>query len=165
MSKYHKILGVDKNASKSEIKKAFRKLAHMYHPDKYDGSSNKFKEIKQAYDIIKDGNWVEPKMSYTYTTNTSSAYQYTSAYRKAKNNVESELEKFKSKIWFIIYIGKYSNPRLYFAIVGMISFAIAKFFNIQHLVLYILLFFVFYNLTITFIFLLKKLRLIKKHHI
>ncbi|MFA5813520.1 MAG: DnaJ domain-containing protein, partial [Patescibacteria group bacterium] len=38
MSKdYYKILGVEKNASEDEIKKAFRKLAHQYHPDKKGG--------------------------------------------------------------------------------------------------------------------------------
>lgn len=55
MSKdYYKILGVEKNASKEEIKKAFRKLAHQYHPDKKDGNSEKFKEVSEAYSILSD---------------------------------------------------------------------------------------------------------------
>jgi molecular chaperone DnaJ len=43
---YYKILGVDKSASQDEIKKAFRKVAHKYHPDKKDGDEVKFKEAK-----------------------------------------------------------------------------------------------------------------------
>lgn len=51
---YYKILGVDKNASKDEIKKAFRKLAHEHHPDKKDGNSDKFKAASEAYSILSD---------------------------------------------------------------------------------------------------------------
>lgn len=55
MSKdYYQILGVDKGASKEEIKKAFRKLAHKYHPDKKGGDENKFKEASEAYAILSD---------------------------------------------------------------------------------------------------------------
>jgi len=51
---YYKILGVEKNASKDEIKKAYRKLAHQYHPDKRDGDEKKFKEINEAYGVLSD---------------------------------------------------------------------------------------------------------------
>ncbi len=54
MIDYYKILGVEKNASSSEIKKAFRKLAHKYHPDKAGGDAQKFKEINTAYQAISD---------------------------------------------------------------------------------------------------------------
>jgi molecular chaperone DnaJ len=55
MSKdYYQTLGVSKNATKEEIKKAFRKLAHQYHPDKNDGDDKKFKEINEAYGILSD---------------------------------------------------------------------------------------------------------------
>lgn len=55
MSKdYYKILGVDKNASQDEIKKAFRKLAHQYHPDKQGGDEAKFKEANEAYTVLSD---------------------------------------------------------------------------------------------------------------
>lgn len=49
---YYQILGVDRNASQEEIKKAFRKLAHEYHPDKQGGSEAKFKEINEAYQVL-----------------------------------------------------------------------------------------------------------------
>jgi molecular chaperone DnaJ len=55
MSKdYYKILGVDKSASQDEIKKAFRKQAHKYHPDKKDGDEVKFKEANEAYQVLSD---------------------------------------------------------------------------------------------------------------
>src|SRR3982751_5724539 len=51
---YYNILGVNKSASKDEIKKAFRKLAHEYHPDKKGGNVDKFKEVNEAYSILSD---------------------------------------------------------------------------------------------------------------
>lgn len=51
---YYNILGVDKKASKDDIKKAFRKLAHQYHPDKKGGDADKFKEVNEAYSILSD---------------------------------------------------------------------------------------------------------------
>ncbi len=55
MSKdYYKILGVEKNASAEELKKAFRKLAHKYHPDKQGGDEAKFKEVNEAFQVLGD---------------------------------------------------------------------------------------------------------------
>lgn len=55
MSKdYYKTLGVDKSATADEIKKAFRKQAHKYHPDKKDGDEAKFKEANEAYQVLSD---------------------------------------------------------------------------------------------------------------
>ncbi|MBP6883699.1 MAG: molecular chaperone DnaJ [Candidatus Pacebacteria bacterium] len=55
MSKdYYNILGVNKGASKDEIKKAFYKLAHKYHPDKKEGDEGKFKEVNEAYQVLSD---------------------------------------------------------------------------------------------------------------
>ena len=51
---YYSILGVDKKATKDDIKKAFRKLAHKFHPDKGTGDEAKFKEITEAYSILGD---------------------------------------------------------------------------------------------------------------
>lgn len=57
MSKdYYKILGVEKNASPEEIKKAFRKLAHKHHPDKQGGDEAKFKEVNEAFQVLGDEN-------------------------------------------------------------------------------------------------------------
>ena len=51
---YYESLGVSKNASDDEIKKAFRKLAVKHHPDKDGGDETKFKEINEAYEVLKD---------------------------------------------------------------------------------------------------------------
>ncbi|MEK7609570.1 MAG: DnaJ C-terminal domain-containing protein [Patescibacteria group bacterium] len=59
MKDYYKILGLDKNASKDDIKKAFRKMAHEHHPDKtkgHAGSEQKFKEASEAYSVLSDDN-------------------------------------------------------------------------------------------------------------
>ncbi|UQB42481.1 DnaJ domain-containing protein [Thiomicrospira microaerophila] len=51
---YYKILGVERTASEAEIKKAYRKLAAKYHPDKPTGDESKFKEISEAYEVLSD---------------------------------------------------------------------------------------------------------------
>lgn len=51
---YYEVLGVDKSASADEIKKAFRRLAVQHHPDKEGGDETKFKELNEAYDVLKD---------------------------------------------------------------------------------------------------------------
>jgi molecular chaperone DnaJ len=53
---YYEVLGVDKNATDEEIKRAFRKLAFKYHPDhnRDDGAEGKFKEVNEAYEVLCD---------------------------------------------------------------------------------------------------------------
>lgn len=73
MSKdFYKTLGVDKNASADEIKKAYRKLAMKYHPDKNMGDKSaeqKFKDINEAYEVLKD-----PQKKSAYDTYGSDAF-------------------------------------------------------------------------------------------
>ena len=64
---YYKILGVDKNAIPEEIKKAYRKLAVQYHPDKNSGDKEaeaKFKEISEAYAVLSDSKKREEYDTY-----------------------------------------------------------------------------------------------------
>src|SRR3989344_4698378 len=51
---YYEVLGVSKDASADELKKAFRKAAVQHHPDKEGGDETKFKEINEAYEVLKD---------------------------------------------------------------------------------------------------------------
>ena len=53
-SNYYNLLGIEKTATKDEIKKAFRKLAQKYHPDKKGGDEAKFKEINEAYTVLSN---------------------------------------------------------------------------------------------------------------
>jgi len=55
---YYEVLGISKSASKEDIKKAYRKLAKEYHPDKNKSpdAEIKFKEIQEAYDVLSDDN-------------------------------------------------------------------------------------------------------------
>jgi curved DNA-binding protein len=69
---YYKILGVSKGATSDEVKKAYRKLALKYHPDKNNGSKDyeaKFKEISEAYAVLSD-----PEKRNQYDTYGSSGF-------------------------------------------------------------------------------------------
>ena len=61
---YYSVLGVARSASADDIKKAYRKLAHKYHPDKNQGdkaAEDRFKEVSEAYDVLNDP---EKKQAY-----------------------------------------------------------------------------------------------------
>lgn len=56
---YYEVLGVDRDASDDDLKRAYRRLAHQYHPDKHKGdkeAEESFKEVNEAYGILKDPN-------------------------------------------------------------------------------------------------------------
>src|ERR687892_555734 len=57
MAEYYSVLGVERGASDDDIKKAYRRLAMQYHPDRNGGSKDaeeKFKEVTEAYDVLRD---------------------------------------------------------------------------------------------------------------
>ncbi len=66
---YYDVLGVDKGATKEEIKKAFYKLASKYHPDKKGGDEAKFKEVNEAYQVLSDDKKRKEYDTYGQTFN------------------------------------------------------------------------------------------------
>ncbi|MBM6499044.1 DnaJ domain-containing protein [Flavobacterium macrobrachii] len=109
MKNYYKTLGLNKNATIEEIKKAYRKLAFVYHPDhnKSENASFYFREITEAYEILKDsekrkiydeiflGNnskQVEERMNNWQNQAKKKATEYSEMdYDAFKNNLMNEL--------------------------------------------------------------------------
>lgn len=106
---YYKILGVDKNATKEDIKKAYRKLAMKFHPDKTKGDSSaeeKFKSINEANEVLSDpekrkkydelgSNWQNYQQSggnsqgfdwNSYANQGSNGYQYSGNFEDVFGN-------------------------------------------------------------------------------
>lgn len=72
MKDYYTVLGLEKGASKDEVKKAFRKLATKYHPDKKTGNEEKYKEITEAYAVLGDEKRKAEYDSYGHAFNSNS---------------------------------------------------------------------------------------------
>ncbi len=66
---FYETLGVERKANKEEIKKAFHKLAHKYHPDKGGGDDTKFKEVNEAYQTLSDEKKRREYDTYGHTFN------------------------------------------------------------------------------------------------
>lgn len=69
MNDYYQVLGLQKGASKDEVKKAFRKLAAQYHPDKKTGDEEKYKQITEAYAVLGDDKRKAEYDSYGHAFN------------------------------------------------------------------------------------------------
>lgn len=134
MTDYYSILGISKNASQEEIKKAYRNLAFKYHPDRNPDSKEaeeKFKLVTQAYDILGDEKkraeydmYGSSESSYSNTYSSQNAYQnaYNAYYRQSysQDSFDSEdtfwqwfgstsgSNKTKSSLWteFLMKVGQ-----------------------------------------------------------
>ncbi len=105
---YYKILGVSQNASADEIKKAYRKLALLYHPDKNPNdkvAEEKFKEIAEAYEVLKDEqkrkefdnlrSFGQNKTRTNYqSNNTYNDFDFNPSYKKQNKTYENP-----DKLW------------------------------------------------------------------
>lgn len=71
MNDFYNILGISNQADITEITTAYRKLAKMYHPDKIPGHSDKFKEVSQAYSVLRD-----PQKKHAYDQQRRTDYEH-----------------------------------------------------------------------------------------
>jgi DnaJ-class molecular chaperone len=98
---YYKVLGVTKNASADDIKRAFRKLARKYHPDVNPGdkrSEEKFKEINEAYEVLSDA---EKRRKYdTLGPNWQDQFGFSSAAGRRSSNFRSSPLNYDSPSGF-----------------------------------------------------------------
>jgi molecular chaperone DnaJ len=89
----YETLGINKEASQDEIKKAYRDLSKKHHPDKKDGDEDKFKEISQAYEILKDP---KKKSQFDHFGSVDDAFSFAinnffSRGRQARRRVDSDV--------------------------------------------------------------------------
>lgn len=121
IQKHFKNLGLSEGCSKEDIKKAYRKLAHKYHPDKNSNSSSsdladaeeKFKQIKESYDFLMN---YKPRSyntqgSYNYNYNSHRYKPYFNRKYYYINNLKNRLVSLVS-IFFIVLIVIISLPIL-----------------------------------------------------
>ena len=107
MKDYYEVLGVDKDATKEEIKKAYRKGAIKYHPDKNQGdeeSENKFKELSEAYDVLSDE---DKKSNYDRYGSAKGPGQSGSGFGYSMDDIFSQF----GDIFGDRYGGRQSRPR------------------------------------------------------
>src|SRR6478609_9014881 len=92
MKDYYKILDVSRSASQDDIKKVYRKLAFLYHPDRNSDASAvlKMKEINEAFDVLGDET---KRKAYNFKLENREAYQaanQTRSYTQRPNNRQSQ---------------------------------------------------------------------------
>ncbi|MBI3627329.1 MAG: molecular chaperone DnaJ [Candidatus Sungbacteria bacterium] len=88
---FYTTLGIPKNATQDEIKKAYRKLAHQYHPDKGNGNDEKFKQINEAYQVLGDEAKRKQYDQFGQTFNAASGFnpggfQWSDVFRNQGNS-------------------------------------------------------------------------------
>ena len=94
---YYYILGINLDATQDQVKKAFRKLSHKFHPDKNGGDiffEERFKEIREAYEILSD---VEKRRSYDLNFNAKQSSANNNFYRNFEEEIRSEQDKLKKE--------------------------------------------------------------------
>lgn len=89
---YYNILGITKNASGDEIKRAYRKLILVHHPDKNGGKNDEFLKIKEAYDTLSDE---KKRQQYDMSENIFGKLRFAKKYDDINNNDYNKIIKNK----------------------------------------------------------------------
>jgi curved DNA-binding protein CbpA len=107
MKNYYEILGVSRDASKEDIREVYRKLVHIYHPDK-GGNEWKFKEINEAYNTLSDnGKRVEYDERYDQSNQNnqpSARYQESVPESSVPEKIYEAINKIKSSKWNAFFL-------------------------------------------------------------
>ena len=111
MTDYYRILGIDKTASESDIKKAYRKLASKHHPDR-GGDADTFKQVQEAYDVLsnrdKRNAYDTPQGFYSQRHNFDDIVdQYFTQF-----NVRSQMRDSRINLWINLEDVARGGPRL-----------------------------------------------------
>ncbi len=141
MTNYYDILGVSKTAEKAEIKKAYKKLALQYHPDrnKETGAEERFAKIAEAYDVLSNDEKRRQYDQFGSYDNSSFQNQYNNGqYYSGFNQADVQFAKFSdlpliSKILIIIALIALSVVIIFvvfiYALVKLIAFVLNSLFN------------------------------------
>ncbi|AGF85458.1 hypothetical protein QJ854_gp324 [Moumouvirus goulette] len=112
MDNYYKILGLNKNASKKEIKNSYKKLVLKYHPDKNKNidTSNIFQKIIEAYEVLSDENKRKEYDNFMYCENNTFFnldYYYETIIEMCEKYELDESEK--KEIFIVLNLDDYKN--------------------------------------------------------
>lgn len=99
MEEYYKILGVDPSVSDELLKKAYRKLAFQFHPDKQEGNEEKFREILEAYETILNWRKAKENIKSLSQAEKQKVYEHlkAKAQEKAKAEAHARAAKYRAK--------------------------------------------------------------------
>ncbi len=92
---YYEVLGVNKNSTENDIKRAYRKLAKKYHPDIEGGNEEKFKEATEAYEILSDSTKRSKYDRFGHMGTNSSNAGFEDIFSGARNSNSSNFGGFK----------------------------------------------------------------------
>ena len=145
---YYVVLSISKNATKSEIKSAFRKLAMKYHPDhnKYINTEEDFKEIREAYEVLVDDEKRKKYDQYGHQDLNQGTVQgngTTSASARFNDFDEdfydyNKMSIFSKIYYFLYFLLDIIKPLISLILFGLATFFIFKFHIIPHIFNFIL---------------------------